>query len=460
MLRAPTRVAPPAIAFSTAADPKSRRHVRMLLAAVLAATMAAAGAVSWLAARAHFSHDHERYRDLVRAVAEAGDIARLSGASYVMPTPPLPELVHRLAALPGVRDAFVWRTGDVSLWSSDPAGAAPAPHAADLIDAARRGEPTWSLGLRAAGSSALWTDLLDGRWRAWRVEYLIPVLDAPARNVVAVVDLSADLQAATVAAIRDVWPNTAVTLAGGLATAALLLLFLERLTRAQQSDHRRRLAAEASAMGAECAGAVDARLREFMDAVRADASGAARGERTMRRAQAQHIVSEVDKLERWTSELRDYLDPERDVCAEPERWIDRALDARADRFARTGVTLHRPPTGPLPRLSIGARLFYRLVQAALDRAADAMPHGGALEVALRHLPRRARLEIEIAALGPLVRPARNDPEGGTPYAPSLMFTALRRVGGGLSVTPERAGGFRMVLWLPTAGGLGAYKTLA
>jgi signal transduction histidine kinase len=180
-----------------------------------------------------------------------------------------------------------------------------------------------------------------------------------------------------------------------------------------------------------------------------------------RRGQAQDIISEVDGVERWVSNLPIYpeSEPEGVEKISIDDVVVRSMQTFSPELARRDVKVvtQLQDTPPL-----GAGIPAVLSQICVGLIADAfqaMPHGGVLRIRSQTAEDRKSVVISIAdngvgmsqdELARLFIPFRRNRHDSTGIGLPLVRRILESLGGTISVTSQEGKGTTVSLRLPVA----------
>jgi signal transduction histidine kinase len=192
-----------------------------------------------------------------------------------------------------------------------------------------------------------------------------------------------------------VWGSTAVA-------GVLIYLFLFSIIRRGSSlleDQQKQLVElDAMAYVGEMATAVAHSLRSPLASIRSSAELALDTDAPLVQKNAQDIIKQVDFLSRWVREMLVFTRP---VSGEPEPVnlvvvMREVLDSFAGQMAAAGVRVAwERAEDNLPKVEGNAALVKQALHSVLANAIEAMPKGGALEIAVGLQPDRQRCSLAI-----------------------------------------------------------------
>ena len=171
------------------------------------------------------------------------------------------------------------------------------------------------------------------------------------------------------------------------------------------------------------------------------------------------IVATVDRLERWTRTLLNYLDPARPtLAAHPlRRLVDEALDATRFRIEQKGLECRVKDGVPGMTVQADGDLVEQALHGLLVNAVEAAPPGSLLALAIEADGDGARLVLDDAGPGIAftpepgaeLRPGPSSKRFGTGLGIPFAYKVCEAHGWKLSFASRPGGGTRVTLQLPT-----------
>lgn len=298
---------------------------------------------------------------------------------------------------------------------------------------------------------------------AFFVETYFPVRDPQSGSVLGVIEiykipeqLASDIHQG----LRQLW---LACFGGAVLLFAVLYWIVARADRLITEQQRRLTEAQRTASTVELASAVAHSLRNPLASIRSAAEllqeGAGRTDDV--RELSGDVIESVDRANRWITELvhvaqAPQLHPqELDLVA----LVQTCLKEMAGELARRGIQLHVAPSAPLPVLAHTATLRQALL-SIIANAAEAMPHGGRMEVDWNHADglTGVRLSDNGAGLSPdaqrrLFQPFSSNKVGGLGMGLALVKRMVEQWRGELLVVPEQPRGTRVEIRLPSPPGI-------
>lgn len=293
---------------------------------------------------------------------------------------------------------------------------------------------------------------------AFFVETYFPVRDPQSGAVLGVVEiykipekLSSDIHQG----LRQLW---LACFGGAVLLFAVLYWIVARADRLITLQQQRLAEAQRTASTVELASAVAHSLRNPLASIRSAAEllqdGAGRPEDV--RELSGDMIESVDRANRWITELvhvaqAPQLHPQAlDLVA----LVQTCLQEMAGELARRHIQLRVEPSDPLPVLAHSATLRQALL-SIIANAAEAMPHGGRLEVGWTQTEglRGVHLSDNGTGLSPqarerLFQPFASSKVGGLGMGLALVKRMVAQWQGELLVTAEQPRGTRVEIRLP------------
>lgn len=259
--------------------------------------------------------------------------------------------------------------------------------------------------------------------------------------------------------LRQLW---LACFGGAVLLFAVLYWIVARADRLITEQQRRLTEAQRTASTVELASAVAHSLRNPLASIRSAAE--LLQDHTQRpedvRELTGDVIESVDRANRWITELvhvaqAPQLHPHAlDLVA----LVQTCLQEMAGELARRGIRLRVEPAGPLPVLAHSATLRQALL-SIIANAAEAMPHGGRLEVGWTRADGLlgVRLADNGSGLSPeaqrrLFQPFASSKVGGLGMGLALVKRMVEQWQGELLVTPEQPRGTCVEIRLPQPPG--------
>jgi two-component system, NtrC family, sensor histidine kinase HydH len=363
----------------------------------------------------------------------------------------LQSFFKHIDTIPDVIASNVYDAKGFVLSSSKPNVAGAHYDDNDELKRALSGEVVYESGVVGASDKAEHNRLGDDHLGARFVESYLPIKDTTSGKVVGVVEVykvPLALDRAISGGLRGLWT-------GALVAGTLLFLALSWIVRksAQLIDEKNRKLAEVQSMAmiGETVAAVTHSIRNPLASIRAAAEIALTDDLEGARESARDIIAETDRLTRWTRELllfstttnSDSQDATLDlnsVVADVVRdFQSRNKNSRLD--ISTELAPHLPHVRGLSEPAT------HVVTSMIANAAEAMPKGGAINLATK-LTADGDVLLSVRDNGPGLAPAEieralkpfySTKSGGTGLGLPLAQQIMQRFGGVLRLRPQHKG---------------------
>lgn len=297
---------------------------------------------------------------------------------------------------------------------------------------------------------------------AFFVEAYFPVRDPQSGAVLGAIEiykipekLSSDIHRG----LRQLW---LACFGGAVLLFAVLYWIVARADRLITEQQQRLTDAQRTASTVQLASAVAHSLRNPLASIRSAAEllqdGPGRPEDV--RELSGDVIESVDRANRWITELvhvaqAPQLHPESlDLVA----LVQTCLQEMAGELARRGIRLSVEPSGALPVLAHSATLRQALL-SIIANAAEAMPHGGRLEVGWSRTEGLTGVSLSDTGVGlspeaqsRLFQPFASNKVGGLGMGLALVKRMVEQWRGELLVTPAQPRGTRVEIRLPAPAG--------
>ena len=365
-------------------------------------------------------------------------------AFFASPTPMLyadTELAFRhIAAMPDMLRANVFDPSRRMIWSSEREriGAIAGPNAE--LEAALRGSVVTQVaqphGSRSDKAEHQNLKSLPGPF----VEIYVPVLDARAERVLAVIEFYKNPRA--LAATLDqlqLYIALGAAASGALLFAALFWL-VRRADLTIRRQQRHLVENETLAVIGEMSAAVAHGLRNPLAAIRSSAELIPGGDLAQAHDAAHDIMGQADRLEVWVRELLAYTRPLDEASAPValQPLVARCLDEFGREMQRREIRSQAVLDADLPAVRGDALLLGQVLNSVLANAIEALDRKGEITVRGDWVKGHKQLTLSVHDSGPGMTPAQIA-RAGKPF----HTTKARGLGVGLALARrvvERFGG--------------------
>jgi PAS domain S-box-containing protein len=257
--------------------------------------------------------------------------------------------------------------------------------------------------------------------------------------------------------------ETTLTDRGGQAIGTLHLL--HDVTRVRHLEERLQRRNRLAAMG-EMIGCIAHEIRNPLGSVELFASMLRKDlhELPHLRGYAEHISVAVEAMDRLLSNLLVYMKPDRSHPAwhETEALLHEAVTMASHVLSVSNIAVRIEPDRLVPRVWCDAAQLKQVLLNLILNAAQAMPHGGALTIAVRADRRRsapdgAGLYLTVRDTGPGIKPEHRsrifDPffttkEDGTGLGLAIVHALVEAHGGRIDVESVAGQGTAFIMTLP------------
>jgi two-component system, NtrC family, sensor histidine kinase HydH len=358
--------------------------------------------------------------------------------------------------MPGVLAANVYDTKGKVLWSSDKGMLGAEYDDNDELKQALGGQLKYESGIVGEEDKQEHAGLKQQHMGARFVETYAPIMSRDGMRVVGVVEVykvPEALDRALKEGLGRLWLGTLI---GGSLLFGSLFWIVRRAANVIKAQHDRLMEVEALAAIGETAAAVTHSIRNPLASIRAAAETALSDDLDGARESARDIISEADRLTRWTKELllfsKKSFDHQNHSYLDLADLVKDATGEIAGRAETAGVKIDSASmeTGLLARAV--AEPAMHVLNSILTNALDAMPKGGVLSLRTRR-ERSGDVLLSIQDTGPglsremmakVMKPFYSTKNGGTGVGLPLAQQIMHRFGGSLTL---REGGTGLLVEL-------------
>jgi signal transduction histidine kinase len=357
-----------------------------------------------------------------------------------------------LVQMPDVLATKVYGANGQVIWSSGTNAESAESEENDELRAALAGELNFETGIVGNLDKVEHAELAPEHVGARFVETYAPVFDQPGGKVVGIVEvykLPRALDRTLSDGLLRLWLSAA---AGGLLLFAALYWIVNRASYIIAEQHRRLTEVESLAMIGETVTAVTHSIRNPLASIRAAAELSLNDDLEGARQSAREIISETDRVARWTRELL-YFSKHQSGAHDHEAFDLNALVARtAEEFqtvaahARMAIDLELAKA--LPPVFAVEEPARHVITSLLTNAHHAMPSGGKVTINTRAAPRKDSVLLTIedegsglntAEMEKAMRPFYSTKSGGTGLGLPLARQIMERFGGSISLARKKKG---------------------
>lgn len=290
------------------------------------------------------------------------------------------------------------------------------------------------------------------------VETYVPIWSVDRAAVVGVIEIYRSptaLLEMTRDLIEAVWASAAI---GGLflfLALYWLARWADRLIRAQQ---RALVESETLATVGEMSTAVAHSIRNPLASIRSSAELASDLEGDSMREAAGDIISQVDRIAAWITQLLVYAQPGTPKAGRVELVpvVREAVDGFSRELDKRSIQVEVQTEEPAPVVLGDRGLLAQVLTTLLSNAMEAMPDGGRIDVEVRTVEGGERVQLTVRDTGEGIPPEqlqrifvpyRSTKKGGLGVGLPLVRRVLERLGGEIEVDSIQGVGsvFRLLL---------------
>jgi two-component system, NtrC family, sensor histidine kinase HydH len=363
----------------------------------------------------------------------------------------LQSFFRHIDTIPDVIASNVYDTKGIVLWSSNPDVAGAHYDDNDELRQALDGDLVFESGVVGDSDKAEHNQLGDEHLGARFVETYLPLTNPTTNKVIAVVEVykvPLALDRAISSGLKGLW-------GGALAAGSFLFLTLSWIVRksAQLIDDKNRKLAEVQslAMIGETAAAVTHSIRNPLASIRAAAEIALTDDLEGARESARDIITETDRLTRWTRELLLFSRVPNSETQETRLDLNGLVQdvvqdfQNSNKNERLEIVTDLVPN--LPNVQGLHEPATHVVTSMIANASEAMPKGGIIKVSTRLLADGGVI-LTVADNGPglapeliekALKPFYSTKSGGTGLGLPLAQQIMERFGGSLRLKPQDRG---------------------
>ena len=355
-----------------------------------------------------------------------------------------------VANMPDVLGSNVYNRVGRVLWSSNPSMFGEKFDDNDELKEALSGQLNYESGVIGATEKDEHSSLAPQYTGARFVEIYVPIFAEDKKNVVGVVEVykvPLALQKSISEGLQRLW---LAAIAGGALLFMTLFWIVRKASKLIAKQHQRLTEVESLAMIGETVAAVTHSIRNPLASIRAAAELSLTDDLEGARESARDIISETDRLTRWTRELLYFSEHPFGQTMRLDL-NELVLDVVGDfekSAAHSAVMLKLALAEGLPPVNAITEPARHILTSILTNAHDAMPKGGTVFVttALAGKDKAVMLSIEDSGPGlstqqmeKVMRPFYSTKSGGTGLGLPLAKQIMERFGGKLELKSGKKG---------------------
>ena len=375
--------------------------------------------------------------------------------------PQLESFFNHVAFMPGVMGANVFGRDGKVIWSTTQSLPGSRFNDNDELKQALTGEIIYETGTVGETSKQEHAKLRDEHLGQRFVETYVPIWNDERTAVVGAVEVY------KVPVELDQSLSQGRMLIWSIAAASAVLLFISlfwivrRADRTMYAQHQRLLEVESMAAIGETAAAVTHAIRNPLAAIRACAEMTQHGTIDDARELSKDIISEADRLNRWTRELLMFSrsEPEQALTIDLNDFVEGFVIDNEEQLNRRNIDIEWNRSDVAAPVSVPLSSISHAVGTLVTNAQEAMRDGGVITMSVEHDGKRNSARLVIVDNGPgipvsqlerMQKPFMSTKQGGTGLGIPLARQILSRVGASLNFEPAKPHGLKVVIELPLA----------
>ena len=379
-----------------------------------------------------------------------GTDAHMAAETPGKPNQLLRSFLSHVLNMPDVLAANVYDASGRVILSSSPHMADHAFSDNDELSKALTGELVYETGIVGSTEKAEHANLADRHLGARFVETYVPITKngaAPAIGVVEIYKVPVALERAIADGLTRLWLAAA---ASGLLLFGALNWIVRAASRRIEAQNRRLSEVEALAMIGETAAAVTHSLRNPLASIRAAAELTLSDDLEGARESARDIISETDRLTRWTKELL-YFSKMPLGAPAPVDLNKLVAEVAADFTSVPGHALTRLDLNlapDLPGVITAPEPARHVLTSILANSHDAMAGGGIITISSARSREKGRVRLSVEdtgtgltqdEIGKAMKPFYSSKHGGTGLGLPLARQIMERFGGTVTLSNGKKG---------------------
>jgi two-component system, NtrC family, sensor histidine kinase HydH len=357
-----------------------------------------------------------------------------------------------LVRMPDVLASNVYDANGKIIWSSKPNAEGVEDGENEELAAALTGRLNFETGIVGQMDKIEHAELAPEHVGSRFVETYAPIFDETGKNVVGIVEvykIPRALDQSLTSGLMRLWLSAA---AGGLLLFGALYWIVKRASQIIAAQHLRLTEIESLAMIGETVTAVTHSIRNPLASIRAAAELSLGDDLEGARQSAREIISETDRVSRWTRELL-YFSKHPSSLHQNQTFDLNALVVESarefeDAPAHARTTIHLDLAVDLPQVLASEEPARHVLTSLLANGHQAMGGGGRISITTRHGDYRQSVVLTIEDEGPgialadmekAMRPFYSTKSGGTGLGLPLARQIMERFGGSIKLGKRRHG---------------------
>jgi two-component system, NtrC family, sensor histidine kinase HydH len=387
----------------------------------------------------------------IESIVQAeGSASYFQISEEVGPNSQLQSFFIRTANLPDVLGSNVFDASGRVLWSSNQSMRGERYDDNDELKEALKGRLVYDSGVIGATDKQEHLPLTIQHIGARFVEIYVPIFADGKQKVVGVVEVYKVPLALQKSISEGLWRLWLAAIAGGALLFLTLFWIVRKASRLIADQHQRLTEVESFAMIGETAAAVTHSIRNPLASIRAAAELSLTDDLEGARESARDIISETDRLTRWTQELLYFSKhPYGQTIGLNlnELVLDVVNDFR-NSAANAKINFSSNLSEALPQVNAITEPARHILTSILINARDAMPEGGTIFITTAAAKDGQAVLLSIEDSGPglpseqmekVMRPFYSTKSGGTGLGLPLARQIMERFGGELELKNGKKG---------------------
>jgi len=441
----------------------SRRFAVTSFVVIVTVTLGMSAVLARFLSTEMLRHDALESSEFIhRVLGHQFNEAFFSGDLSAVTTSGAQETLSAVARMPGVLRAQAYSAGGTVLWSSHSASNQQTFTDNPELERALKGDVVVEADLIESREYIKPEHVFAAIPQKQFAEYYLPVWNQDRSRVIGVVEIYKSPEALFESIRRGLQLIWITSLCGGLLMYGCLFWTVRRAHRVMLDQQQRIASNEGFAAVGEMASAVAHNLRNPMAAIRSCAELMAGEPGDQRYNFAGDIMSEIDRMESWIRGLLGHarVGTRAARAVSVNAILKNLIDGMsAEMIQRRVVVQWAPDDGLLP-MFIDGLMIEHIAHTVVANALDAMPEGGTLTLATRHIKsgkKSGAAEIAITDTGvgipehklkqTFAAPASTKTHGlgiGLP----LVQRTVERMGGALTLSSRSGHGTRVTITIP------------
>ena len=441
----------------------SRRFAAVSFVVIVTATLGMSAVLARFLSEEMLQHDAQETSAFIhRVLGHQFNEAFFSGDRAGATSSGAHESLSAVAHMPGVLRAQAFATTGAVLWSSHHASNHYAFTQNPELERALQGEVVVEADLIESRAYVKPEHVFAAMPQKQFAEYYLPIWNEGRSRVIGVIEIYKSPEMLFDSIRRGLQLIWLTAIGGGLLMYGSLFWTVRRAHKVMLEQQRRIVSNEGFVAVGEMAAAVAHNLRNPMAAIRTSAELMAGQPGDARYHFAGDIMAEIDRMESWIRGLLGHARVSTDAASalSVNAILKKLIDGIHPGMTGRRIRLQWSPDDRLLPTFIDGMKIEQIVRTVVNNAIEAMPEGGTLSLATRHIKagnKPGSIEITIADTGvgisenklkrTFTAPASTKTHGlgiGLP----LVQRTVERMGGALSISSHSGRGTLVTITIP------------